>query len=163
MVNGMLELRTAPAGDSAVAAFLEERGMAIVARRRELVDALTRPAVTAVEDGDLVGVLSYDLGRVECEILTLFAARQWTGVGSALLEAVTDLASAAGCRRCWLVTTNDNVDALRFYQRRGFRLRAVRCGAVNETRRALKPAIPLTGEYGIPLRDELELERDLVR
>jgi len=94
MVNGMLELRTAPAGDSAVAAFLEERGMAIVARRGELVDALTRPAVTAVEDGDLVGVLSYDLGRVECEILTLFAARQWTGVGSALLEAVTDLAAS---------------------------------------------------------------------
>jgi hypothetical protein len=57
------------------------------------------------------------------------------------------------------VTTNDNVDALRFYQRRGFRLRAVRPGAVDDARRTLKPEIPAVGEQGIPIRDEIELER----
>jgi GNAT superfamily N-acetyltransferase len=158
----MIELRRVPAADPAVAAFLAEREMAVVARRGEVVDALARPAVTAVDGDELVGVLTYDLGPVEVEIVALYAGRQWGGIGSVLIEAVVDLATAAGCRRCWLVTTNDNVDALRFYQRRGFHLTTVRCGAVDEARRSLKRAIPLVGDYGIPLRDELELARDLV-
>jgi GNAT superfamily N-acetyltransferase len=158
----MIELRLVPPADAAVAAFLDEREMAVVARRGEVVDVLARPAVTAVDDDEVVGVLSYDLGRIECEILALYTARQWSGIGSALLGVFVDLAAAAGCRRCWVVTTNDNVDALRFYQRRGFHLTAIRCGAVDEARRLLKPAIPRVGDYGIPLRDELELARDLV-
>jgi hypothetical protein len=56
------------------------------------------------------------------------------------------------------VTTNDNLDALRFYQRRGFRLTALRAGAVDRTRASLKPRIGTLGEHGIPLRNELELE-----
>ena len=64
----------------------------------------------------------------------------------------------AGCDRLRVVTTDDNVDALRFYQRRGFRLAELRPGAVAEARQSLKPEIPLTGAYGIELRDEIELE-----
>jgi GNAT superfamily N-acetyltransferase len=158
----MVELRMVRAGDPAVAAFLQERGMAVVTRRAELVDALARPAMTASQDDELAGVLSYEVRSVECEIVTLYVTQRWAGVGSALVRAVADVATAAGCRRCWVVTTNDNVDALRFYQRRGFHLTTIRCGAVDEARRFLKPGIPLTGEYGIPLRDELELARDLV-
>jgi ribosomal protein S18 acetylase RimI-like enzyme len=78
------------------------------------------------------------------------------GIGSALVMALVDRVGPGG--RIWVVTTNDNVDALRFYQRRGFRLRAVRPGAVDEARRTLKPEIPAAGRYGIPLRDEVELE-----
>lgn len=60
----------------------------------------------------------------------------------------------------WLVTTNDNVDALRFYQRRGFVLVDLRPNAM-QAARALKPEIPLIGRYGLPLRDELYLEMSL--
>jgi GNAT superfamily N-acetyltransferase len=140
---------------------LQQRGSAVVARRGELVDALVRPAVVATDAGGLEGVLTYDVVGDSCEILTLHAARQWAGLGSAMVIEVARLAAAAGCRRCWVVTTNDNVDALRFYQRRGFRLTAVRCGAVDEARRTLKPQIPVIGNYGIPIRDEIELARDL--
>jgi hypothetical protein len=58
----------------------------------------------------------------------------------------------------WLVTTNDNLEALRFYQRRGFVLSALRAGAVDEARRELKPMIGRVGNFGIPIRDEIELE-----
>ena len=92
------------------------------------------------------------------EVLTLHAARQWAGAGSALLAAARRVAEASGVRRVWLVTTNDNVDALRFYQRRGYRLSGVDAGAVDRSRAALKPAIPEVGAHGIPLRDEIELE-----
>jgi hypothetical protein len=57
-----------------------------------------------------------------------------------------------------VTTTNDNLDALRFYQKRGFQIVAVRPGAVDESRR-VKPSIPVIGEHGIPIRDEIELER----
>jgi hypothetical protein len=65
-----------------------------------------------------------------------------------------------GCQRLWLVTTNDNLRALGFYQRRGFHPRALRAGAVAQARR-LKPAIPEHSPDGIPIRDELELELEL--
>jgi ribosomal protein S18 acetylase RimI-like enzyme len=79
------------------------------------------------------------------------------GIGSALVEAVKEKAKAAGCERLWLITTNDNAAALRFWQKRGFRLSAIYPNAVEELRR-LKPEIPLTGNDGIPIRDEMELE-----
>ena len=81
------------------------------------------------------------------------------GAGTALIQAVAQLARRQGCTRLWVITTNDNVDALRFYQRRGFCLVRVHRGAVDRSRACLKPEIPPVGAYGIPLRDEIELER----
>ncbi len=143
----------------AVEAFLAERNSARVARLGELVDPLGYPALVAEEDGRLLGVLTYVHEREQCEILTLHASRQWRGIGSALVEAVERLAAQRGCTRLWVVTTNDNVDALRFYQRRGFRLAALHPGAVDDSRARLKPEIPTVGDHGIPLRDEVELEK----
>ena len=50
---------------------------------------------------------------------------------------------------------------MRFYQKRGFVLVAVHRNALAESRR-LKPEIPLIGIDDIPLRDEIELEMELV-
>jgi GNAT superfamily N-acetyltransferase len=152
-----------PPGDARARAFLQERDSAVVARRGELVDALARPALATEDGGQVTGLLTYDLVGTGCEILTLHAARQWAGAGTSLVAQTARLAAGLGCARYWVVTTNDNVDALRFYQRRGFRLVAVRCGAVGDARRTLKPSIPLTGDYGIPLRDEIELAQQLPR
>jgi ribosomal protein S18 acetylase RimI-like enzyme len=150
-----MQLRQVPATD--VSDFLARQLSTVVARRGELVDALARPAIAAYDGDDVIGVLTYDIVVYRCEVVTLHAAHQWHGVGTALLAAAAQLAEAAGCRDVWLVTTNDNVDALRFYQRRGFRIVAIRPGAVDDARRMLKPQIPVTGEYGIALRDEIEL------
>jgi GNAT superfamily N-acetyltransferase len=93
-------------------------------------------------------------------LTSLNAVAAGKGVGSALLAAVENAVRAAGACRLWLITTNDNVDALRFYQRRGFRLTRLHAGAVDEARR-LKPTIPAIGEYGIPIHDEIVLEKAL--
>ena len=82
------------------------------------------------------------------------------GVGTALIEALASRLRAEGVSILRVTTTNDNLNALRFYQRRGFRLTALRQGAVDEARR-VKPSISAVGEYGIPIRDELELERQI--
>ncbi|HEV3378702.1 MAG TPA: GNAT family N-acetyltransferase [Thermoleophilaceae bacterium] len=146
----------------AVEAFLAERHSAVVARLGELEKPLHHPALIAeTPDGALAGVLTYVVRSDECEILTLHAAERRTGAGTALIEEVERRAAERGCRRLWVLTTNDNVDALRFYQRRGFRFAALNPGAVEESRTRLKPEIPETGEYGIPLRDELVLEKEV--
>jgi GNAT superfamily N-acetyltransferase len=147
--------------DSATLTRLDEWGQRVVARRDELVDCAGLPAAVADQDGAVVGVLTYLITGATCEILTLHAGRSWHGVGTALVEHVAAVAVDAGCTTYTVTTTNDNVDALRFYQRRGFRIVEIRAGAVDRSRELLKPAIPPLGDYGIPLRDEIELARDL--
>ena len=147
---------------SVVDAFLEASHAAVVARRGELLDARREQALLAEDaDGTLVGVATWVVSGDEIELLTINVDRQWSGIGSALIDAVAEVGRKRRCRRLWLVTTNDNVDALRFYQRRGLRLRALRAGAVDDARRTLKPAIPERGLHDIPIRDELELALDL--
>ena len=149
-----------PADRAIVESFLEEHATARVARLGELVDAREHPALIAEDEaGVLAGVLTYVLEGDGCEILTLHAAERSRGVGTALIGEVERIASRARCRRVWLITTNDNTDGLRFYQRRGFHLVQLHKGAVDRSRESVKPEIPETGEHGIPIRDELELEK----
>ena len=155
-----MRVRAAGAADRGwLESFLAEHNSLRVARGGELVAPLDHPMLIAETGaGPPAGLLTYIERERDCEILTLHAVRPWAGAGSELIAAIRDLAASRGCRRLWVVTTNDNVDALRFYQRRGFRLAALRPGAVDESRRSLKPEIPEAGDYAIPLRDELELE-----
>ncbi len=139
-------------------AALEEVGGRWLARRGELVDAYARPGLLAAFDGEPAGLLLYDAtAGVEVELLALATPIRGRGAGTALVAA---LVAQFPERTIWVVTTNDNTDALRFYQRRGFRLRDVRIGAIDEVRRTIKPAITPTGDHDIPIRDELELVRD---
>jgi ribosomal protein S18 acetylase RimI-like enzyme len=117
----------------------------------------THPGFIAMHNGERVGLLTYQMIDGACEVTCLESLRPSIGVGSKLIEAVKTAARAAGCRRLWLITTNDNMNALRFYQKRGFALVAVHRNALEESRK-LKPQIPLIGYDGIPLRDEIELE-----
>ena len=151
-----------PADQAAAEAFLARHDSLRAARLGELVRPMDHPAFVAEDAaGHLVGMLTYVPGSDwrQCEVLTLHADEQWRGAGTALIEAAGQLARRQGCTRLWVITTNDNVDALRFYQRRGFCLVRVHRGAVDRSRATLKPEIPLVGAYGIPLRDEIELER----
>ena len=158
--GGVHVVEARPQDRPAVESFLGDHHSLRVARRGELVVATDHPALLAWDGDELAGVATYVVDGRACEVLTLHARMRFGGVGTALLAALADTARRAGCTRMWLVTTNDNVDALRFYQRRGFRLVRLRPGAVDASR-AIKPEISAVGDHGIPLRDELELEKDL--
>jgi GNAT superfamily N-acetyltransferase len=118
------------------------------------------PAFVAVDGPDLVGLVTYEPGIESWEVLSLDSLVPGRGIGSALLDCVESAARAVGCLRITLVTTNDNVDAIRFYQRRGYRIASIDPGAVDRSRR-IKPSIPLIGFHGIPIRDELTLVKNL--
>jgi ribosomal protein S18 acetylase RimI-like enzyme len=117
--------------------------------------------LVAVESESVVGAVTFRVDAGVLEVVTVNADVPRRGIGRTLLESVVAEARRRGLRRVWLTTTNDNLTALGFYQAVGFRLCALRPDAVTESRR-LKPSIPLVGENGLPLRDELDLERILV-
>ncbi|HSB38354.1 MAG TPA: GNAT family N-acetyltransferase [Gaiellaceae bacterium] len=156
----MIEVRPLEDGDRSWSLDVQRDswGEALVARRGELVDPTLLPAFVALVEGERAGLVTYAVRGVECEIVTIASLREGLGVGRALLDAVREAAAAAGCRRIWLVTTNDNVRALAVYQRWGMELAAFRRDAVTEARTYLKPTIPERAANGIPIRDELELE-----
>jgi len=132
----------------------------VVVSRGRVLDATVLPGFIAEEGGEPAGLLTYRVDGEDCEVVTINAFPKGGGAGTALLDAAAAAARAAGCRRLWLITTNDNLRALRFYQRRGFELVAVHRHALDRSRE-LKPSIPEVGLDGIPLRDELELELSL--
>jgi N-acetylglutamate synthase-like GNAT family acetyltransferase len=133
-------------------------GSTTVVTHGSVYDASALPALLAEQDGRVAGLLTYVIeDRTGMEIVSLDAVERRSGAGTALLGAAAETARAAGVERLWLATTNDNLDALRFYQRRGMRIVGVTPGAVDESR-SVKPTIPLVGDYGIELHDELTLE-----
>ncbi len=129
----------------------------IVTRGRKVYPCEIEGFYAASDTGDHLGLITFEIIGDQCEVVTLDAFVQFAGVGTALLAHVRTVATARGRWRLWLITTNDNVDAMRFYQRRGFVLAAVHVNAIAESRR-IKPTIREIGMHGIPLRDEVEFE-----
>jgi GNAT superfamily N-acetyltransferase len=91
----------------------------------KVVDASKMPGFVATREGKSVGLITYRIDNDKCEVVTMNSVVEGIGIGSALIEAVKEVAAAAECRRLWLITTNDNVEGLRFYQKRGFVIAAV--------------------------------------
>jgi ribosomal protein S18 acetylase RimI-like enzyme len=129
----------------------------VVARRGELVDPARLPGFVALLHGERVGLVTYAIRGDSCEVVTIQSLREGHGVGRALLDAVRGAAVEAGCRRLWLVTTNNNTRALGIYQRYGMDIVAFYRDAVTLSRQ-VKPSIPERDADGIPIAHELELE-----
>lgn len=115
------------------------------------------PGFVAIQNRIPVALITYHISGTACEIVTIDSEQLGIGIGTALIASVKRAAKEAGCTRLWLVTTNDNLDALGFYQKRGFVLVKIHRNAIEHSRR-LKPSIPFYGIDSIPIRDEIELE-----
>ena len=138
--------------------FITQRwGTEIVVAHGQVYRPHELPGFIAYQDTEKIGLATYHIENGACEIVTIDSVRENLGVGTALIEAIKRAAQQAECRRIWLITTNDNLLALQFYQKRGFVLVTVHRNALEKSRK-IKPQIPLIGNDGIPLRDEIELE-----
>lgn len=157
-----MRIRTRRANDrSWVESLLSEHfGSARLVSRGVLHDEPSLPGLVAERDGVPVGLVLYRIEPHECEVVVLIASVRREGIGRALLGAMEPIARRAGCKRLWLVTTNDNRSGLAFYRAVGWRQIAVHRGAIREARR-LKPEIPEFGEDGTPIEDEIEFELNL--
>jgi hypothetical protein len=118
------------------------------------------PGFIAWVENDRVGQITIAFDARESEIVTLSTSREDCGVGTLLLAAAENAVRERGCPRMMLTTSNDNLRALAFYQRRGWRLVCVHCGIIDRYREQQK-AIPVIGLNGLPLHDEIELSLDI--
>ena len=155
----MIRVRPTELGDQPwVVRRLEDAfGDVTVARKGVLIDASALPGFVATDGGRPVGLLTYNVAHGECEVVAIISTEEGRGIGRALMDAARDHATAAGYRRLWLITTNDNSRAFRFYQLWGMDLYGFYRHGVRRSRR-VKPSLPERGADGIPLDHELEFE-----
>jgi ribosomal protein S18 acetylase RimI-like enzyme len=129
-----------------------------IVSRGVLHDVRTLPGLIAESQGVLVGLLQYRVLGEQFEVVVLIAVSPRRGVGRFLLREAEPIARSHGCKRLWLITTNDNTDAIAFYGAIGWRRAAIHRGAMRESR-LLKPEIPEFASDGTPIEDEIEFER----
>ena len=139
------------------AQIIESWGAELVVSRGVSHDTRMLDGFAAIADGAVAGYALYNIVENDCELVVLEALNSGHGIGSALIDEVLIAAKENGCRRVWLITTNDNTSAIRFYQRFGFDLREVHINAMEQAR-LLKPQIPMLGNDDIPIKHEFEFE-----
>jgi ribosomal protein S18 acetylase RimI-like enzyme len=120
-------------------------------------DARALPGLISESDGAPVGLLQYRVVGEQFEVVILIAVPPRQGVGRFLLGEAEPIARSHGCKRLWLITTNDNTAAISFYRAIGWQQTAIHRGAMHESRR-LKPEIPEFASDGTPIEDEIEFE-----
>jgi ribosomal protein S18 acetylase RimI-like enzyme len=139
---------------------IKEWGSDYVIVHGDIIHPAELPGFKIVDGDELVGLITCMIRGQECEVVTLNSFREGEGIGETLLKTVEDYALSQKCKTCMLVTTNDNLNALGFYQKRGFYISAVKPGAVDESRK-VKFSIPLVAGNGIPIRDEITLIKQI--
>lgn len=125
--------------------------------RGKEIDMTAVDGFFTLEDEKIIGLITYILKDDTLEITSLDSLCENKGIGTALLKKVVDVAKKKNCKRIVLITTNDNINAIRFYQKRGFDMACLYRNALDNSRK-LKPEIPLIGENGILLKHEIEFE-----
>jgi len=143
---------------SSISHFISDNwGSSLSVSRGKILDTTELPGFICKEKNQILGLVTYHIKNYECEIVTLNSAIQNKGLGTKLLNSVLDMARNNNCKRVWLITTNDNTNAIRFYQKRGFEWVGFYKDAIIESRK-LKPEIPEYGDDNIPIKHEVEFE-----
>lgn len=128
----------------------------IIVRGKE-IDLSTTDGIMVEENNEIKGLITYIVYHEVCEIMSLNSVDKSRGIGTTLVNKVIDIAREHGCKKIVLITTNDNINAIRFYQKRGFDMVQIYHNALDISRK-LKPEIPLIGDNNIPLKHEIEFE-----
>lgn len=128
--------------------------------RGEIVDMTKMDGFASYENDRIIGLVTYRICDNECEIMSLDSLNERQGIGTALINKMKEEAIKEKCIKLKLITTNDNINAIRFYQKRGFDMVRIYHNALDVSRK-LKPSIPMVGNFGIPLKHEIEFEMEL--
>ncbi|WP_377864516.1 GNAT family N-acetyltransferase [Bacillus sp. R86525] len=115
------------------------------------------PGFIALENDRIVGIITCEVLKNMCEIVSLDSFEEGNGIGTKLVDCVLQMARENECEKVWLITTNDNTNALRFYQKRNFIMTNLYMDAVKEARK-IKKEIPFIGYDNIAILHEIQLE-----
>lgn len=143
---------------SLIASFISDSwGSPMTVSRGRIFNTADLPGYICKKENKIIGLLTYNIDKGDCEIVTLNSQISNHGLASQLINKVIEKAKNCGCKRVWLTTTNDNTNALRFYQKRGFEWIGFYKNSMDGSRQ-LKPEIPELGDDNIPIKHEIEFE-----
>jgi GNAT superfamily N-acetyltransferase len=134
-------------------------GSDILVTRGKIYRAEDLDGILVYDNRKIIGLGLYYIKNNECEIVLLETFVQNKGIGTQIIEKIKEIAKTENCKRIWLITTNENINALRFYQKRGFHFSNIYINALEESRK-INPGIPKE-ENGIEIRDEIEFEMEI--
>ena len=155
--NQKIEYREKTQNDNnAVLEIINGWGSDILVSRGKAHKAENLDGVLAYDNDKIIGLGLYYI-KNNCEIVLLETFIQNKGIGSKIIEKIIEIAKNRKCKRIWLVTTNSNINAIKFYQKRGFHISNIYINAMEEARK-IKPEIPKIADNGIEIRDEIEFE-----
>ncbi len=141
-----------------IASFVSENwGSQMIVSKGKKYDTVELSGFICRKEDEIIGMITYNVCGEECEVITLDSKVNNLGLGTQLLNKVIEKSLSIGCKRVWLTTTNDNLNAIRFYQKRAFEWIEFRKDAILQSR-MLKPEIPESGYNDIPIRHEIEFE-----
>ena len=124
-------------------------------------DCSALPGFAYIEQHNITGIITYTIEANTLRVISLDALQENKGIGSRLLREVERVATTHdNIKHITVTTTNDNIRALHFYQRRGYLFASIGINHVTRSRQQ-KPSIPYIADNGIPIRDELHLNKDI--
>ncbi len=118
------------------------------------------PGYLALLDNKIVGIITFFITKNNYEIITLNSFKKNKGIGTILIDKIKKNAKKNNINKINLITTNDNINAITFYQKQGFDIKSINLNSIIESRK-LKPEIPETGNFGIPIKHEIVFELDI--
>jgi len=144
--------------NKAVSEIIKGWGSDIIVSRGKTYRTEDLDGILVYDDNNkIIGLGLYDIKNNNCEIVLLETFVQNKGIGTQIIERIKEIAKTKHCKKIRLITSNDNINAIKFYQKRGFCIANIYINAMEEARK-IKPEIPYIGDYGIPIRDEIEFE-----
>jgi len=162
MASPVVVRRVVDADRTAIKEFLKEHwGDSRLINSHSDHEGSELPGFIVYMDGFIVGLLTYHISGDSCELVSINSTLTARGIGSMMLRSLEDEAAQQGCKRIWAITTNDNLLAFRFYQKRGYVMKAVHENSLEKLRQS-KPSIPLVGFDGMMMLSEVEMEKRLV-
>lgn len=130
--------------------------------RGNIIDMTQVDGLVIFDNEEIIALLTYIIKHDICEIISLNSLVKKKGIGSLLIEKIIAIANQRHCKKIIVITTNDNINAIRFYQKRGFDMVKVYRNSLDDSRK-LKSSIPLIGENNIPLQHEIEFEYNITK
>ena len=138
-------------------------GGPVIVSSGRLYELSRQELLIAVAAEEPVGFVAFRCEGEKAEVLAIKSLHRQHGIGTTLLAHVEDVVRRRGVGEVVLVTTNDNTDALRFYQRRGYQILDFQRNAFRDVLllKGLDPNAVIIGQHGIVVRDVIVLAKQL--
>ena len=128
--------------------------------RGKIVDLKNIDGFYIEDKNNIIAVITYRIVGFSLEIISLDSVYENKRIGSLLINKIKAFANECNLKNIIVITRNDNLRALGFYQKKGFILNKVFFDSIKQACK-LKPEIPIKNKNGILIRDEIELKLSL--